>query len=464
MSFRKEQDSLGEVRIPADRLWGAQTQRALQNFRIGDGSREQMPIEMIHALALIKKSAARANESLSLLDSKKAKAIIQSADEILAGQHNTHFPLGIWQSGSGTQSNMNVNEVIANRAIQILKGKIGDKSVHPNDDVNQSQSSNDVFPTAMHITAVQQTHHLIKSLTVLEKSLSVKAKEFSQIIKTGRTHLMDAAPLSLGQEFSAWAFQVKENQARLNDTLKRLYPLTLGGTAVGTGLNAPKGFAEKAIAFIAEETQKPFVPAKNLFAGSSAHDALAELSGVLKILAVSLMKIGNDIRLMASGPRTGLNEIFIPANEPGSSIMPGKVNPTQCEALTMVCAEVMGNDTAVALGCASGHFELNVFKPLIISNLLRSLRLLSDTAESFEKNCVKGIRANKEKLKEYTDRSLMLVTALNTHIGYDKCAQIAKQALEKGTTLKEAALQSGFVTEKEFDQLVQPKNMLGQQK
>ena len=461
MSFREESDSLGVVRIPKDRLWGAQTQRSLENFRIG-GLSERMPIEVIYALALVKKNAARANEKLSLLSKEKTEAIVQAADEIMQGQWDKHFPLVVWQTGSGTQSNMNVNEVLANRAIQILGGQPGDKSVHPNDDVNKGQSSNDVFPTAMHIVAVSQVRaHLLKSVKNLEESLNSKAKEFADVIKVGRTHLMDATPLSLGQEFSGYAHQLSVNQQRIKDSLSRLYSLTLGGTAVGTGLNAHPDFAELAISFIAEESGYPFVPVKNRFSASSAHDDLVELSGALKTLACSLMKLANDIRLMASGPRAGLNELFIPSNEPGSSIMPGKVNPTQSEALTMVCAEVMGCDVAVSIGGASGHFELNVFKPMIIFNILRAIRLLADASESFKINCVDGIKVNKQQLKQNLDRSLMLVTALNPHIGYDKAAQIAKAAYQNGTTLREEALRLGYITAEEFDRIVRPEDMLG---
>ncbi len=461
MSFREESDSLGVVRILKDRLWGAQTQRSLENFRIG-GLSERMPIEVIYALALVKKNAARANEKLSLLSKEKTKAIIQAADEIMQGRWDKHFPLVVWQTGSGTQSNMNVNEVLANRAIQILGGQPGDKSVHPNDDVNKGQSSNDVFPTAMHIVAVSQVHaHLLKSVKNLEESLNSKAKEFADVIKVGRTHLMDATPLSLGQEFSGYAHQLSVNQQRIKDSLSRLYSLTLGGTAVGTGLNAHPDFAKLAISFIAGESGYPFVPVKNRFSASSAHDDLVELSGALKTLACSLMKLANDIRLMSSGPRAGLNELFIPSNEPGSSIMPGKVNPTQSEALTMVCTEVVGCDVAVSIGGANGHFELNVFKPMIIFNVLRSIRLLADASESFRIKCVEGIKANKDQLKQNLERSLMLVTALNPHIGYDKAAQIAKAAYQNGTTLREEALRLGYITAEEFDRIVQPEDMLG---
>ena len=464
MSFREESDSLGVVRIPADRLWGAQTQRSLENFSIG-GASERMPIECIHALALIKKCAGRVNGALGLLSDDKARAIVQSADEVMRGRWDGHFPLVVWQTGSGTQSNMNVNEVIANRAIQIRGGRPGDKSIHPNDDVNKCQSSNDVFPTAMHISAVDQLRrHLQPSLKKLEESLRAKAREFESVIKVGRTHLMDATPLSLGQEFSGYSAQLTAQEERIRDCLARLYSLALGGTAVGTGLNAHPDFAQKVTSLIAEETGCPFVPAKNLFSASSAHDDLVELSGILKAVACSLMKTANDIRLMASGPRAGLNEIFIPANEPGSSIMPGKVNPTQCEALTMICAEVMGCDTAVTIGGGSGHFELNVFKPMIIFNILRSIKLLADGSASFRKNCVDGIRANEKQLKQNVDRSLMLVTALSPHIGYDKSAEIAKTAYQTGSTLKESALKSGYVTEEEFDKWVQPENMQGPKK
>ncbi len=464
MSFREESDSIGTIKVPKDRLWGAQTQRSLQNFKIG-GMSERMPIELIHALALVKKSAARANTQLNLLDSSKAKAIIQAADEVLKGQWDDHFPLVVWQTGSGTQSNMNVNEVLANRAIQIQGGEPGDKSIHPNDDVNKGQSSNDVFPTAMHISAVQMLHaHLLTALKALIESLDKKTNEFSKIIKIGRTHLMDATPLTLGQEFSGYTSQMKVHLKRLENCLTRLYPLTLGGTAVGTGLNTHPDFAKIAISFIAKETSYPFVPSYNSFATSSAHDDLVELSSLLKTLACGLMKLGNDIRLMASGPRAGLNEIFIPANEPGSSIMPGKVNPTQSEALTMVCAEVIGCDMAVSVGGSQGHFELNVFKPLIIFNILRELRLLSDACNSFNKNCIQGLKANKEQLKQNVDRSLMLITALAPHIGYDKAAAIAKAASQNKSTLREEAIRSSYISPEEFDNLIQAEKMTKQNK
>ena len=460
MSFREESDSIGTIKVQKDRLWGAQTQRSLQNFKIG-GTSERMPIELIHALTLVKKSAARTNTQLNLLDASKAKAIIQAADEVLKGQWDDHFPLVVWQTGSGTQSNMNVNEVLANRAIQIQGGKPGDKSIHPNDDVNKGQSSNDVFPTAMHISTVNMLHtHLLTALKSLIESLNKKTDEFSKIIKIGRTHLMDATPLTLGQEFSGYNSQMKVNLNRLEGCMTRLYPLTLGGTAVGTGLNTHPEFAKLAISFIAKETSHPFVPTYNTFATSSGHDDLVELSGLLKTLACSLMKLGNDIRLMASGPRAGLNEVFIPANEPGSSIMPGKVNPTQSEALTMVCAEVIGCDMAVSIGGSQGHFELNVFKPLIIFNILRAIRLLSDACNSFNKHCIQGLKANKEQIKNNVDRSLMLVTALAPQIGYDKAAAIAKAAYQNKSTLREEAIRLAYISPEEFDKLIQPEKMI----
>ena len=460
MAFREESDSLGVVHIPEDRLWGAQTQRALENFPIG-GPSEKMPIEIIHALSLVKKASAKANQEVGLLSAEKARWIMSSAEEVRQGQWDDHFPLPVWQTGSGTQSNMNVNEVIANRAIQLSGGQLGTKSLHPNDDVNKAQSSNDVFPTAMHMVAVDLVcSSLLKSLTFLERCLRDKEKEFADIIKVGRTHLMDATPITLGQEFSGYVHQLVENQVCIKNSLSRLYFLALGGTAVGTGLNAHSDFARRAVAFIAKETGYPFQVVKNRFSASSAHSALVELSGALKGTACSLMKLGNDIRLMVSGPRAGLNEITIPANEPGSSIMPGKVNPTQCEALTMVCAEVMGCDVAVTMAGASGHFELNVFKPLIIFNVIRSIRLLSSASESFGKRCVKGIKANKGQLTKNLDHSLMMVTALNPHIGYDKSAKIAKRAYQKGITLKESALELAYISAEEFDRIVKPEKML----
>ena len=392
--FRQESDSLGMMHIPEDKLWGAVTARTCNNFKI-NGMAEQMPIAIIHALALIKKSAARANQKLSLLDSKKARAIVQAAEEVRQGKWDTHFPLPVWQTGSGTGSNMNVNEVIANRAIQISGGKMGDKSIHPNDDVNKCQSSNDVFPTAMHIAAVDGTiRHLLPALQKLESSLKEKEKQFASIVKVGRTHLMDAVPLTLGQEFSGYVKQLQMGRERLKASLLPLHTLPLGGTAVGTGLNAAKGFKQLAIEWIAKESGYPFQPADNLFALSSAHDGMVALSGVLKTLACGLMKLAGDIRLLASGPRAGLNELILPVGEPGSSIMPGKVNPTQSEALTMICAEVIGCDNAVAIGGASGHLELNVFKPLIIFNILRSINLLAGSCRNFNKYCIQGLKAN----------------------------------------------------------------------
>ncbi len=459
--FREETDSLGVVRIPKDRIWGAGTQRAYQNFQIGSRI-DRMPMEVIYALALVKKCAARVNQQLNLLDPKKAQAIMQAADEVKQGKWDAHFPLPVWQTGSGTGSNMNVNEVIANRAIQILGGKIGDKSVHPNDDVNKCQSSNDVFPTAMHICAVDGLHcHLLSSMEQLEAGLKDKVKKFSEVIKVGRTHLMDAVPLTLGQEFSGYAQQLCVGRERIHSVLDRLYFVALGGTAVGTGVNASADFARLTIEWIAKESGYPFQPAKNLFAASSAHDDLVELSGVLKTIACSLMKLANDIRLLGSGPRAGFNELTLPANEPGSSIMPGKVNPTQSEALTMVCAEVIGCDSAVAVGGCSGHLELNVFKPLIIFNILRSIHLLASASQSFNNHCIRGLKANTQQLQTNLSRSLMLVTALNPHIGYDKACRIAQAAYKNSTTLKEEAVRLGYMTEEEFDRLVQPKDMTG---
>ena len=458
--LREEKDSLGTVRIQEGKMWGALTQRAVQNFRIGSAS-ERMPLKVIYALALIKKCAAQTHSRLGFLEKKKAQAIVQAAGEIQKGQWDDHFPLPVWQTGSGTGTNMNVNEVIAHRALQILGDRAGDK-VHPNDDVNKGQSSNDVFPSAMHVATVHEvTDRLLPALQKLQKALKNKEGEFSGIVKIGRTHLMDATPLTLAQEFSAYTRQISACIQRLQHSLTKLYPLALGGTAVGTGVNAHPDFAQKAIALIARESSHPFVPAPNRFALIAAHDDLVDLSGVLKTLSAALMKLAGDIRLMASGPRAGLNEIHIPANEPGSSIMPGKVNPTQCEALTMICVEVMGCDTAVGFAGASGHFQLNVFKPLLIFNLLRSIRLLSDGSLSFTEHCVKGLKANKEQIKQYMEHGLMLVTALNPHIGYDKAAQIAKAAYQNGTTLREEAIKSGFVTKEEFDRIVNPVKMTG---
>ena len=459
MSIRIEKDSMGEIEVPGDRYWGAQTQRSLVNFKIG---KDHFPREMIRALGILKKSAARANSELGLLPADKEKFIVQAADEVIKGQLDDHFPLVVWQTGSGTQTNMNANEVIANRAIAIKGGELGDKSIHPNDDVNKAQSSNDTFPTAMHIAVGEQLNsRLLPMLEKLKNALAQKSTDFSSIVKIGRTHLMDATPLTLGQEFSAWVQQLKNDEKRIKNSLNSVYELALGGTAVGTGLNTHPQFAQKAAEFIAKETKLPFVSAPNKFEALSAHDALVEVSGVLKVVACSLMKIANDIRLLGSGPRCGIGEINLPANEPGSSIMPGKVNPTQCEAMTMVCAQVIGNDMAVAVGGCQGHFQLNVFKPLIVFNILNSIRLLSDACESLTDHCVVGITANKKRIAEHLNNSLMLVTALNPHIGYDNAAKIAKQAYENGTTLKEEAVNLGLLTADKFDEFVRPENMIG---
>jgi len=459
MSFRVEEDSLGKVEVPADMYYGAQTARSLENFKIGG---ERMPKELIRALGIIKKVAAQVNLELKLLQKEKADLIVKAADEVIEGKLHDHFPLVIWQTGSGTQTNMNANEVIANRAIEMAGGKMGSKfPIHPNDDVNKSQSSNDVFPTAMHIAAVEEIHRrLMPMLTQLRDTLKKKSDKFNSIIKVGRTHLMDATPLTLGQEFSGYEAMLSNGLDRINDALKRLYPLALGGTAVGTGINTHPEFAKRAADKIAKLTGKPFVTAPNKFEALATHDAMVEFSGVLKTIAASLMKIANDIRWMASGPRSGLGEIFIPANEPGSSIMPGKVNPTQCEAMTMVCAQVMGNDVAVTVGGASGNFELNVFKPMIIYNILQSIRLLADACESFNEHCVVGIEPNEKRIKQLLENSLMLVTALNPVIGYDKAAKIAKKAFEDNSSLKEAAVALGFLTAEEFDKKVRPEDMI----
>lgn len=459
MGFRIEKDSLGEVQVPSDKYWGAQTQRSLQNFKIGA---DRFPREMIRALGILKKCAALTNHELGLLDAGKVEYITKAADLVISGELDDHFPLVVWQTGSGTQTNMNSNEVIANKAIELKGGKLGDKSIHPNDDVNKAQSSNDTFPTAMHIAIVEQVHHrLIPMLEKLHVALSKKTEEFKDVVKIGRTHLMDATPLTLGQEFSGYTQQIENGIGRVKSALPHLYELALGGTAVGTGLNTHKDFAVKAAEKIATETGLPFVTAKNKFESLAAHDALVQMSGVLKVIACSLMKIANDIRLLGSGPRSGIAELILPANEPGSSIMPGKVNPTQCEAITMVCAQVMGNDMAVTVGGSNGHFELNVFKPLMVFNVLNSIRLISDSSESFVDNCVNGIKANTDFIKKHLDNSLMLVTALNPHIGYDNAAKIAKAAYENGTTLKQEAVNLGLLTAAEFDQYVRPENMIG---
>jgi fumarate hydratase, class II len=460
MEFRTETDSMGEVKVPAEKYWGAQTQRSIENFKIG-GNR--FPREMIRAFGILKKAAAQTNIDLKLLDAEKGKAIMAACDEVIAGKLDDHFPLVVWQTGSGTQTNMNANEVIANRAIEIMGGKVGSKKpVHPNDDVNKAQSSNDTFPTAMHIAAAEQVNiRLLPMLTKLGRALNQKKRQFESIVKIGRTHLMDATPLTLGQEFWGYADQVESSVVRLKGTLPHVYALALGGTAVGTGLNTHPEFAEKGAAYIAKETGLPFTSAKNKFEYLAAHDALVQLSGTLKTTAVALMKIANDIRLMGAGPMCGFAELILPANEPGSSIMPGKVNPTQCEAMTMVCAQVMGNDVAVGIGGSNGHFELNVFKPMIIFNVLNSIRLLADACESFTDNCVTDIVANEKKIQEYREKSLMLVTALNPIVGYDNAAKIAKLAYEKNITLKAAALELKLLDAETFDKVVRPEKMIG---
>jgi fumarate hydratase class II len=460
MEYRIETDSMGELKVQADRYWGAQTQRSLQNFKIGG---DRFPREIIRALGVLKKAAALTNQELGLLQDDKAKAITQAADEVIAGKLDDHFPLVVWQTGSGTQTNMNSNEVIANRAIEIMGGELGSKKpVHPNDDVNKAQSSNDTFPTAMHIAAAEQVHHRL--LPMLDKIIDViakKEKEFDGIVKIGRTHLMDATPLTLSQEFSGYRLQLENGKKRVHEALQMVLELALGGTAVGTGLNTHPDFAIKAAAQISKETGLPFKTAPNKFEALAAHDALVQLSGSLKTVACSLMKIANDVRFLGSGPRCGLAELNLPANEPGSSIMPGKVNPTQPEAVTMVCAQVIGNDMAVAVGGATGHFELNVFKPVIIFNVLNSVRLISDACESFVDNCLSGLTANTKNIKAHLENSLMLVTALNPHIGYDNAAKIAKAAHENGTTLKEEAIKMGLLTEEKFNEVVRPEKMIG---
>ena len=458
--FRTERDTFGEIQVPAERLWGAQTQRSLENFRI---SGERMPPDLIHALALVKRACAKVNRELGLLDAKKADAIIGAADEVIEGRRDEEFPLVVWQTGSGTQTNMNMNEVLANRASELLGGERGEmRRVHPNDDVNKGQSSNDVFPTAMHIAAAQAlVNRLIPGIQKLRDTLNRKAQAFEAIVKIGRTHLQDATPLTLGQEFSGYVSQLDHGLAHVEAALPHLYELALGGTAVGTGLNAHPEFAARVANELAQEADLPFVSAPSKFEALASNDALVHAHGTLKTLAASLMKIANDIRWLASGPRSGLGEIKIPENEPGSSIMPGKVNPTQSEAMTMLCCQVLGNDVAINIGGASGNFELNVFKPLIIHNFLQSARLLADGALSFNDNCAAGIEANRERIAELLNNSLMLVTALNPHIGYDKAAQIAKKAHQEGISLREAAIASGHVTAVQFDQWVRPQDMIG---
>jgi fumarate hydratase class II len=459
MEFRIEKDTMGEVKVPQDKYWGAQTQRSLENFKIGG---DHFPRELIKALGILKKSAAITNNKLGLLDAKKCDLICKAADEVIQGKLDSHFPLVVWQTGSGTQTNMNANEVIANRAMAMMNVKLPSKEIHPNDDVNKGQSSNDTFPTAMHIAVADQVHsRLLPMLEKLYSALYSKQSSFGNIVKIGRTHLMDATPLTLGQEFSGYATQIKHGIQRVKNTLPFLQELAIGGTAVGTGLNTHPQFAVEVAKVISQETKIPFTSAENKFEALASHDALVEVSGSLKVLACSLMKIANDIRLMASGPRSGFGELHLPENEPGSSIMPGKVNPTQSEAMTMVCAQVIGNDMAVAVGGATGHFELNVFKPLIVFNVLNSVRLLADACESFTDHCVVGIEANMEQIKKHVDNSLMLVTALNPYIGYDKAAQIAKTAHKNGTTLKQEAVKLGFLTAEQFDQYVKPETMIG---
>ena len=461
MEFRIEKDTMGEVNVPANRYWGAQTERSRNNFKIGPAA--SMPHEIIEAFAYLKKAAAFANADLGVLPAEKRDLIAAACDEILAHKLDEEFPLVIWQTGSGTQSNMNLNEVISNRAHVLNGGKLGEKSViHPNDDVNKSQSSNDTYPTAMHIAAYQKVvRHTLPAVKRLQKTLAAKAEAFADVVKIGRTHLMDATPLTLGQEFSAYAAQLAYGIRALENTLPHLAELALGGTAVGTGLNTPKGYDVQVASYIAKFTGLPFVTAPNKFEALATHDAIVETHGALKQLAVSLYKIANDIRLLASGPRSGIGEILIPENEPGSSIMPGKVNPTQCEALTMVCAQVLGNDTAISFSGTQGQFQLNVFKPVMAANFLQSAQLLADACISFDEHCAAGIEPNLPRIKQQLDNSLMLVTALNTKIGYENAAKIAKAAHKNGTTLREEALKSGLLSAEQFDDWVRPADMVG---
>lgn len=462
MEYRIEKDTIGEVKVPADKYWGAQTERSRNNFKIGPAA--SMPIEIVHAFAYLKKAAAHANCELGVLTAEKRDAISVVCDEIVAGKLDDQFPLVIWQTGSGTQSNMNVNEVVAHRAHELAGKKIGEgeKTLQPNDDVNKSQSSNDTFPTGMHIACYQMVmKNTIPGIEQLRDTLQQKAEQYKNVVKIGRTHLMDATPLTIGQEFSGYVSQLNHGLKALRNTLAHLSELALGGTAVGTGLNTPKGYDVLVAKKIAEFTGLPFITAENKFEALAAHDAIVESHGALKQIAVSLNKIGNDIRMMASGPRSGIGELIIPANEPGSSIMPGKVNPTQAEALTMVCAQVIGNDVAITVGGTQGHYELNVFKPMMASNFLQSARLIGDACRSFDENCAQGIEPNQKRIDELVNNSLMLVTALNTKIGYYKAAEIANTAHENGTTLKEEAVRLGHVTEEEYDQWVVPSNMIG---
>lgn len=459
MSTRVETDSIGPIDVATDKYWGAQTQRSLQNFKIGN---EHFPREFIRAYGILKKAAATVNESFGNLDPKLAETIRQAADEVIEGKLDSHFPLVVWQTGSGTQTNMNVNEVISNRAIEILSGELGSKTpVHPNDHVNMSQSTNDTFPSTINIAAAEAvTHHLIPALEKLFSSLEKKATEFKNIVKLGRTHLQDATPLSLGQEFSGYASQIKHGMTRVKNSLNHCYELAMGGTAVGTGINSVEGFAEASADEIAELTKLPFITAPNKFEALGGQDSIVELSGGLKTLAASLNKIANDIRWLGSGPRSGIGEIVLPTNEPGSSIMPGKVNPTQAEAMTMVCAQVIGNDVTITLAGASGNFELNVYRPILAFNILQSIRLLTDVSVSFANNCVDGIQANEERIQSNLHNSLMLVTALNPHIGYDKAAKVAKKAHKNNTTLREAIVDLGYMSGEDFDRLVKPERMI----
>ena len=461
MDYRIEKDTIGEVKVPSDRLWGAQTERSKNNFKIGpDGS---MPIELIHAFAILKKAAAKTNYEKGILDKEKSDIISKVCDEIIEGKLDDQFPLVIWQTGSGTQTNMNVNEVISNRSHQLLGNELGkgEKLVSPNDDVNKSQSSNDTFPTAMHIATYKLlAEKTIPALEDLKSSINLKVKEFKSIVKIGRTHLMDATPITLGQEFSAYESQLDHGINSLKNSLDHLSEIALGGTAVGTGMNTPEGYSERVAELIKDLTKLPFKTAKNKFEALSSHDAIIETHSALKMIAVSLNKIANDIRMLASGPRSGIGEISLPINEPGSSIMPGKVNPTQCEAMTMVCAQVIGNDAAITFGGAQGHYQLNVFKPMIAANILESARLLSDSSNSFNNNCISGITANKDIIKTKLDNSLMLITALNTKIGYYKAAEIANAAFNNGTSLKEEAVKLGHLTAEEYDSWVKPEDMV----
>jgi fumarate hydratase class II len=462
MEYRIEKDTMGEVKVPADKLWGAQTERSRNNFKIGASA--SMPLEIVYGFAYLKKAAAYTNCELGVLPIEKRDLISQVCNEILEGKHDNQFPLVIWQTGSGTQSNMNVNEVIANRAHQLAGKTIGEgeKTLQPNDDVNKSQSSNDTFPTGMHIAAYKKIVEVtIPGVIQLRDTLKKKSEEFKNVVKIGRTHFMDATPLTIGQELSGYVSQLDHGIKALENTLPHMAELALGGTAVGTGLNTPKGYAKRVSEFIAQFTSLPFITAENKFEALAAHDAFVESHGALKQLAVSLNKIGNDIRMLASGPRSGIGELIIPANEPGSSIMPGKVNPTQCEALTMVCAQIMGNDVAINVGGMQGHFELNVFKPVMAANLLQSAQLIGDACISFDEHCAQGIEPNQKRITELLNNSLMLVTALNTKIGYYKAAEIANTAHQNGTTLKHEAVALGYVTEQEFDEWVKPEDMVG---